>query len=455
MKLKMLFLALTSLAFNSVMGATVGHTVGFDPMAGAIGANVIAAVCSNMLPSGVARAGVFREVWTGELVKHLRGKMEATWLDGLPDSSSLVNNDVIHLIDVGVDPEVLINNTTYPILPETLTDEDIPIGLDKFQTRPTSVTDDELHALSYDKMTRVKESHGNSIHDSKFTKAAHALCATENTSKTPVLVTTGERDAATGRLKMTLNDVINMKRAMDNLGVPAQNRRLVLCSDHVNDLLESNQSFREQYNINRNEGTVGRLYGFDIYEFGNTPLYTTGGVKKAVGATASAGEFHCSFAFYTPRVFKATGSMKMYYSDAANDPQYQRNLISFRHYFICMPKKVDAGVVMCSGYQATTLNAPSPAAVPTISGAGSLNVDASAGSNERTYATSNGAGVTAETDADWLTVSVDGNKVTFTRQAYAYSAEGSETRSATVTIGISGTDVTKTVTVTQAMAENV
>jgi len=30
----------------------------------------------------------------------------------------------------------------------------------------------------------------------------------------------------------------------------------------------------------------------------------------------------------------------------------QRNLINFRHYFICMPKKEDAGVVMMSGYQA-------------------------------------------------------------------------------------------------------
>ena len=360
MKLKMLFLSLVSLAFNSVMGVTVGGALGVAPLEGAIGANVLAAVCGTMLPDGVARAGVLREVWTGELVKHLRGLMAATWLDGVPDSSSLVDNDVIHLVDVGVDPEVLINNTTYPILPETLTDADIPIGLDKFQTRPTSVTDDELHALSYDKMTRVKEAHGNSINDGKFTKAAHALCATSHTSTTPVLVTTGERDASTGRLKMTVQDIINMKRSMDNLGVPAQNRRLVLCSDHVNDLLETNQSFKEQYNINRNEGTVGRLFGFDIYEFGNTPLYTTAGVKKAVGATASTGEFKCSFAFYTPRVFKATGSMKMYYSDAASDPQNQRNLISFRHYFICMPKKADAGVVMRSGYQAQANNAPLP-----------------------------------------------------------------------------------------------
>ena len=43
----------------------------------------------------------------------------------------------------------------------------------------------------------------------------------------------------------------------------------------IRDSLEIEQTFREQYNINRNDGTVGRLYGFDIYEFANNPLYTT------------------------------------------------------------------------------------------------------------------------------------------------------------------------------------
>ena len=152
---------------------------------------------------------------------------------------------------------------------------------------------------------------------------------------------------------MTTKDIAKMKAALDKLKVPVDNRRLVLCTDHVNDLLETDQAFKEQYNINRNDGTIGRLYGFDIYEYSNTPYYTTAGVKKAVGSTGETGEFQCSFAFYTKRVFKATGSTKMYYSSAETDPEYQRNKINFRHYFICMFKKTDAGVVMRSGYKAT------------------------------------------------------------------------------------------------------
>lgn len=337
---------------NAVMGATFAQTVGVDPAAGAIGLNVVAAVVGPQIPAGSLGAGVYTEVWTGEMVKALRRGLEATWLNGLPDSSSLVNNDVIHLVDVGVDPDVLINNTTYPIPLQALDDADIAIQLDKYQTKVTPVTDDELYAISYDKMRRVVESHSQAINDSKFAKAAHSLCASQNAAKTPVLATSGERDAATGRLKMTVGDLLAMKRSMDALKVPTVGRRLVLCNDHVNDLLETSQVFKEQYNIDRNNGTVGRLYGFDIYEFVNNPLYTTAGVKKAVGATASAGEFQCSFAFYTQRVFKATGSTKMYYSPANTDPEYQRNKLNYRHYFICLFKKADAGVVMRSGYQA-------------------------------------------------------------------------------------------------------
>lgn len=342
-----------ALLVNAIVGGLIALAVGVAPWIGAVALNVIAIAIGACLPKDTLRVGVFTEVWTGELVKSLRGGLEGSWLDGVPDQSTIVNNDVIHLVEVGVDPDVLINNTTYPIPSQALEDKDIAVKLDKFQTKVTPITDDELYAASYDKMARVKESHANALNDSKFTKAAHALCAQQDSAKTPVLKTTGERDATTGRLRLTMADVVTLKAAMDKLGVPAENRRLVLCPDHANDLLLVSQTFREQYNIDRATGKVGKLYGFDVYEYANTPLYTQAGKKKNLGVAAGDGEFNCSFAFYTPRVFKATGSTKMYYSEAATDPEYQRNKINFRHYFLCMPKKGDAGVVMMSGYKAS------------------------------------------------------------------------------------------------------
>lgn len=297
---------LAAVLFNCVTGGVLAAVMGASPAAGMLCMNAVG-VAAGMVNDGsvVLRAGVYTEIWTGELVKTLRSGLAGSWLDGVPDQSSIVNNDVIHLVEVGVDPDVLINNTTYPIPLQALDDKDIAISLDKFQSKVTPITDDELYAISYDKMARVKESHGNAINDAKFAKAAHALCATENTKTTPVLKTSGDVDKETGRKRLTPDDLVEMKRALDNLKVPSENRRLVLCPDHVNDLLLVDQRFREQYNIDRNTGKVGNLYGFQIYEYGNNPVYTTAGKKKAVGATSDTGEFQCSFAFYTPRVFKA------------------------------------------------------------------------------------------------------------------------------------------------------
>lgn len=347
--IKKLFVFLSALLFNTVVGAFLGSVAGLDPVISAIGANAIASIPA-ILPGGILRAGVLQEIWTGEMVKKLRDGLAGSWLDGIPDNSAVVKNDVIHLVEVGVDPEVLVNNTTYPIAVQKLSDKDIAISLDKFQTKATPITDDELHAVSYDKMSRVIESHKNAIDDSKFAKAARSFC--EHTPEKAKVTTSGERDAETGRLALTKADLLKVKKAMDKQKVPASGRRLVLCSDHINDILGWSEAFQRQYNIDNASGKVGRLFGFDIYEYVDTPIYDSTGKMKAAGAAAAAGDFAASFAFYTGRVFKATGETKMYYSEAATDPQNQQNLVNFRHYFIAMPKLSDCGVVLLSGYKA-------------------------------------------------------------------------------------------------------
>lgn len=89
-------LALTmAVLFNCITGSVFGAVLGFSPVVGAVGMNCIATVLGGAVPQNVLRAGVYKEVWTGEMVKYLRRGLEATWLDGIPDASSVVENDVI------------------------------------------------------------------------------------------------------------------------------------------------------------------------------------------------------------------------------------------------------------------------------------------------------------------------------------------------------------------------
>lgn len=327
--------------FNVVMSVVILSLLGV-PDAGLWGLAcgvVIPMLLGTFLPKGAALEGVYTEVWTGELVKQLRGGMDDTWLNGVSDYSSAVQNEVVHLVDVGGDPDVLINNTTYPIQAQELEDGDIALGLDKFQTKKTTVSDDELFAISYDKIGSVIERHGDAITIGKLKKAAHALAPNSNTAKTPVIPTSGEAD--NGRKKCTRKDIIALKRALDKMQVPAVGRRLVLCSDHVNDLLEDDQKFRDQY-YNYTSGKIANMYGFEVYEFENCPYFTKEGVKVAFKNTPSETDHQVSFCFYPKRVFRAQGSTKMYYRDATTNPDTQANEVNFRHYYVVLPKKMEA-----------------------------------------------------------------------------------------------------------------
>lgn len=327
-------------------GSAVAFGLNVDPVYGIVGMNGIGVAMSFVKIGGI-RAGVYVEVWTGELVKQFSHADTATFLDGLPDYSRYVENDIIHLVEIGVDPEVLINNTTYPIPIVDLDDEDIPIKLDKFTTKTTPITDDELFALSYDKIASVRERHGNSLIESKHDKAIHAIAPTSHTALTPVITTSGEDDGF-GRARLIGKDIVNLKKAFDDAKVPKKDRRLVLSNDHVNDLLLEDPKFEKQYSEHES-GVISKKYGFTIYEYVSNPFYSEVGVKKAFGSIEGENEYQASVAFYAKRMFKASGTTKMYYSEAKTDPDNHKNKINFETRHIVLPTKLEAIGAIYSG----------------------------------------------------------------------------------------------------------
>lgn len=283
--------------------------------------------------------GIHKEVWTGELVRKFTH--EGTFLQAVPDYSRYVDNNVIHLVDAGAKPEVLINNTTYPIAIQELADSDIAIGLDKFQTKATPITDDELHAISYKKIEHVITSHRESLQETTGDKAIHAFAPAAPSAETPVLKSTGAV-RANGQKRLLVDDIIALKEELDKLKIPDRERNLVLSKSHVADLLMTDETFKAQYKDIRS-GEVLDLFGFKLHSYINNPKYTidgtTGAINKvAFGAALAGGEVDASVFFYGPHMFKCKGDAKRYYSEAEKDPEYQRNLVNFRLYFMALPK---------------------------------------------------------------------------------------------------------------------
>jgi hypothetical protein len=345
--MKKLISFITTLLFSLMVGLMFAMALQVNPI---IASGAVFTLYSIMpaMP-GVLGMGLLRELWTGELIAKFR--LDKTWLTRVPNRSDLVVNNVVHLVDIGADPEVLINNTTYPIPSVTREDTDVPIGLDKFDTENTSIPDDELSALPYDKPGSVIQNHRLKLEETTAIKSAHSLTPSVHSDSTPVLKTTGESNGETyARKRMTRNDIIKAKRALDKKKVPLKDRILVLCPEHVADLLQLDEKFALQY-MNIRSGEVLPMYGFDIYEFGGNPKYhdVAGTLTKKAfdSADDEATDQVASFFFYAGRTNQFVGSISMYNSQANIDPQNRRSLVGFRMYHMCLPIKQEGfGVIV-------------------------------------------------------------------------------------------------------------
>jgi hypothetical protein len=302
----------------------------------------------------------FPDIWIGRVEKKLTSADSAPWLDGIPEINGDVvtlgegtdtEKNIIYVPTTDFEPDVLINNDTYPLALQEYTDDTATIALDKYQTKQTSISDDASMGASYDIVTAATGSHTTAILKKKYAKAIHAIApSAHNAAKTPVLKTTGLDDGA-GRKMLTRKDLNALKKAFDDLEIPSEGgRRLVLCPDHINDLLNFDQKFENQY-YNYTTGKIANVSGFEIYEYVANPYFNaTTGAKKSFGSIPVAGtDFRASVAFYAPNIGKKTGKTKQYFSEAKANPGTQANTLNYRHYFICVPKRAEYIGAIISG----------------------------------------------------------------------------------------------------------
>jgi hypothetical protein len=347
-------LSITAILTNLILALIVGFLIypatGFNPIVTStvifLGGTGLQLFIPNLFV-GIAMAGVYREIWTGELVESFQPEIEASFLSDITDESRWVQssgggeNQVIHLVDIGVDPEVLINNTTYPIGYETLANGDISFQLDVYDTVATKVLETELYAITYDKIAVVNKKHKNAIMAKKFGKAIHALAPASNTIPTPVLATTGATVA--GKKGCSVDDIIALAGALNTAGVPDDGQRvLVLNTQHVSGILKEVKNFYSDF-ANVGTGQIRSLfYGFKVYVYHATPFYLAADNSKVSFSALFNPATHnvASVAFYAPDMFRAEGSTKMYFDEPNTQTRF--TAINYSHYYLVSPKKARA-----------------------------------------------------------------------------------------------------------------
>lgn len=250
---------------------------------------------------------------------------DGSWLNELTSMDHMVEYNTINLSQIGADPNVIKDNSTWPLTITKRTDSGIQIPLATFDTEPTFVTNVEEMETAYDKCESVAKQHANALRAKACLSAAYNIAPLQNTANTPVLATTGA-DRGDGNKAMTYNDILNLRLAFNKADYPMEGRVLLLSPDHEADLL------KEDANRYNQIMTTGHLAGFKVYTFNGNPTYTAAGKKNAYGVMTGKPS---SVAFLSSEVMRAMG-------DINGEPEkrwadYRGWLLGFQMRFVAMP----------------------------------------------------------------------------------------------------------------------
>lgn len=288
-------------------------------------------------------AGLAQEIWLDQLQENFYP--DSSFLKYGQDYTVFVNANALNLAKAGMNPNVLINNTTYPIKTVQRVDEPIKVELDKFETENTLVRRPEVIQYSYQQLESVIMGHRNELRAKTAEKAAHAYSPDDDTAETPVLTTSGA--AYNGRKRLTFDDILGLKERFDAKEVPLEERYLVLHPSHVTDLISlDTKGFKDITDLVN--GQPKRFAGFGILQFSRMPLYDLASLEKMpFGTVATADTGFCSFAFQANEVMKADGDVFMYSTE--NDPKERATIVGFDKRFIAVPiRNVGIGAIVSS-----------------------------------------------------------------------------------------------------------
>ncbi len=304
----------------AIFSFTVSYVTGFNPFA--VGAAVTGLSFVNPGVKGALFVGINKEIWLPEIKEGFFP--DDSFLKEARDMSAFVENDKINLAEAGVTPNVLINNTTYPIAVSQRTDVPIALELETFDTENTLIRNIEKAELSYDKRQSVIFGHKQALRLEFSKKAAHAYAPASDGTLTPVLPTTGTAGS------MTFDDILDLYKRFNEVDIPAQGRVLVLHPTHEAELR------KQDYKLFKEMLTTGDLWGFKIYRFSQTPIFDkTTGAKKAFGAAPGANDTISSIAFQKDEVMKAIGTVDMFAKE--KDPLERGDIIGFQMRALALP----------------------------------------------------------------------------------------------------------------------
>lgn len=316
-----------ALAFNFIAAVSVNMLTNWSVSLVFGALTLISLIPKGAESSSYAFAGLNKEIWINQILEKFYPN--ASFLTESRDFSEFVENNTINLAEVGVDPAVLINNSSYPIAINQRVDSPIALPLDVYDTENTLVRNAEQVELSYNKMESVVRGHRNALLTTMAKKAGHNWSPDANTTNTPVFGTTGS--AVGGKLNISFDDLDKMQEKFNLMDMPEEGRILLLHPTHKTQLQKEDRVLYKAL-------MAGELMsGFKVYNTGLTPIYNkTTLVKAAYGAAAAPATDTISSVFYfKEEVMRCDGDTTMF--ERLKDPEQRGDIIGFQKRALVLP----------------------------------------------------------------------------------------------------------------------
>lgn len=283
-------------------------------------------------PSGLMLAGVFKELWLGDLLGRFWDDND--FLADGKDWTPFVDNDKLHISEIGAEPTVVKNRAAYPVPIAERPDADNEVILDEYSTDNTVHRKLQSVELAYDKRMSIINDHKAALNQKIADDGLYNIAATGNAATTPIIKTTGAVDAISGYKALTKADIALLAAMCDTAKFPKIGRKLILPPNMfwgfvATDTLLQNQAAYNGGTGGQGSGAWVEYYGFIIASRNGCPVYdTTTLAKKPAGTLPGAGINPGGVLYVKGQTFgKGLGSASMFAS--LDDAREHGDVISF------------------------------------------------------------------------------------------------------------------------------
>lgn len=279
---------------------------------------------------GYAFSGLVPEIWTDQLMENIM-ENDAI-LSEMVNMDEFVTYGVINLAEAGIEPDILENNTTYPVEIEERDDIPHALPLIRLDTKNTVIRNSEQKQQTYNKRESVLRGHRNALTKRMVKRALHAIAPSADATGRPLLEATGA-DNGYGFKKLTFDDIIQADARCNDDGIDPNDRNLVLSSQHRADLLKEDKTLFNQMMKD------GMLYGFKLHT--KTPksllpsYHGTTGAKIAFGASVLAAHTTASVFWAKSEVMRCKEDADLFLTE--KDAAARGDIMGFQMNYLSMP----------------------------------------------------------------------------------------------------------------------